>query len=60
MDSISVENVPSDKKVNTLLQKGLIERGSLYAGAGLAVGALASVVLSRGSNARKVITAFGG
>jgi len=60
MDPIPLNNVPSDKKVNTLLQKGLMERGALYVGAGLTVGALASVVLSRGATTRKVVTAFGG
>jgi len=37
-----------------------LERGSWYVGAGLAAGALASIVLSRGGTSRKVITAFGG
>lgn len=60
MDSVPLKDVPSDKKINTLLQKGLVERGSLYVGAGLAAGALASIVLSRGSTTRKAITAFGG
>lgn len=60
MTSIPVTGVPSDKKVNTVIQKGLFERGTLYFGVGLTVGALASIVLSRGSNSRKVITAFGG
>jgi hypothetical protein len=60
MTSIPVNGVPSDKKVYSLLQKGLVERGALYVGAGVTAGALASIVLSRGSTTRKVITAFGG
>lgn len=49
----------SESKVSEAIQKGLIERGALYVGAGLAAGALCSLVIaSRGS--RKAITAFGG
>lgn len=60
MTSIPVSGVPSEKKVNTVIQKGLFERGALFLGVGLTTGALASIVLSRGSTTRKVITAFGG
>ena len=60
MNSIPLKDVPSDKKVTAVLQKGLVERGSLYVGAGVMAGALASIVLSRGSTTRKVITGFGG
>ncbi len=60
MTSISVKGVSSDKKVQTVLQKGVIERGSMYVAAGLAAGAMASIVLSKGATTRKVITAFGG
>ena len=60
MNSVPLKDVPSDKKVTTLLQKGLVERGSIYIGVGLTAGALASIVLSRGSATRKAITAFGG
>ena len=60
MNSIALKDVPSDKKVYTLLQHGLVERGSMYVGMGLAAGAVASIVLTRGSAAKKVITAFGG
>ena len=60
MTTISVKGVPSNQKVQTVLQKGLMERGSLYLGAGLTAGALASIVLSKGATTRKVITAFGG
>lgn len=60
MNSIPLNGVPSDKKVYTLLQKGLVERGTVYVGVGLTAGALASIVLSRGASTRKVITAFGG
>ncbi len=58
--SIPATEVSSDKKVNTVIQQGLFERGAIYVGVGLTAGALASIVLSRGSNTRKVITAFGG
>ena len=60
MTSIPVKDLSSDRKVSGLLQKGLVERGTLYVGVGVAAGALASIVLSRGSSTRKVITAFGG
>mmetsp|Transcript_17625 Transcript_17625/g.20400 ORF Transcript_17625/g.20400 Transcript_17625/m.20400 type:complete len:86 (-) Transcript_17625:307-564(-) len=61
MTSIPVkEKVSSDKRVYSVIQKGLMERGTLFLGVGVAAGALASVVLARGSTSRKVITAFGG
>mmetsp|Transcript_9588 Transcript_9588/g.14360 ORF Transcript_9588/g.14360 Transcript_9588/m.14360 type:complete len:80 (+) Transcript_9588:132-371(+) len=52
----------SENAVNRVMQKGIVERGSIYVAAGLTIGALASVVLSpggKGTAARKVITAFG-
>jgi hypothetical protein len=52
----------SESAVSNLIQKGVIERGALYVGTGLAAGALASLVLAsggRGTASRKVITAFG-
>ncbi len=52
----------SDNAVSKVMQKGLLERGSIYVGTGLAAGALASIVMARGGKgtaARKVITAFG-
>ena len=52
--------LPSDEVVSATIYSGL-ERGTWYVGAGLAAGALASIVLARGGGAsRKVITAFGG
>jgi len=52
----------SENAVSNVIQNGLMERGSIYVGAGLAAGALASIVLApggKGTAARKVITAFG-
>mmetsp|Transcript_6063 Transcript_6063/g.8981 ORF Transcript_6063/g.8981 Transcript_6063/m.8981 type:complete len:82 (-) Transcript_6063:384-629(-) len=52
----------SEKAVSNIIQKGVVERGTIYVGAGLAAGALVSIVLSpggKGTAARKVITAFG-
>ena len=52
----------SESAVSNLVQKGLIERGAIYVGTGLAAGALASLVLAsggRGTASRKAITAFG-
>mmetsp|Transcript_35655 Transcript_35655/g.78063 ORF Transcript_35655/g.78063 Transcript_35655/m.78063 type:complete len:84 (+) Transcript_35655:162-413(+) len=54
-----LSTLPSDEVVSATMYSGL-ERGSWYVGAGLAAGALASIVLSRGGTSRKVITAFGG
>ena len=55
-----ISALPSDQVVPATIKEGL-ERGTWYVGAGLAAGALASIVLARGGGAsRKVITAFGG
>lgn len=55
-----LSTLPSDEVVSATMRSGL-ERGTWYVGAGLAAGALASIVLARGGGAsRKVITAFGG
>ena len=55
-----ISSLPSDQVVSATIKEGL-ERGTWYVGAGVAAGALASIVLARGGGAsRKVITAFGG
>lgn len=53
-------SISSDQVVSATMKSGL-ERGAWSVGAGLAAGALASIVLSRGGGgSRKIITALGG
>lgn len=51
----------SESTVYKTIRTGLIERGGLYVGIGLAAGSLLSIVLApggKGTASRKVITAF--
>jgi hypothetical protein len=60
--NVVMSTTPSESAVSKTIQKGLLENGAVYVGAGLLIGSLASIVLApggRGTASRKVITAFG-
>ena len=60
-ESIPVQTSSSQNVISDILKTGL-ERGAIYTSAGLVLGGLASIVLTRGGGtggARRAITAFG-